>query len=385
MAATIPPFLPLMNTHPGTLLVVDDDRMQRMILSRCLSQQGHTVEAVENGAQALSRLLDQKFDAVLLDVKMPEMDGFEVLERIMNHQTLKQIPVIMVSGVEEMGGVVACIEMGAADYLYKPFDPSLLRARIQNCLEKKRSHDQEISLRAQLQDKYNQLSELEKLRDSLTSMIVHDLRTPLTSLLTGLQTVEMVGELNDDQKEIFQLSIDGGEQLLSMINDLLDVSKMEDGSMTLDRQPVEIPELVSGALRQVAPLAQEKRIALTTQLAPDLPSLALDENKLTRTIVNLLGNALKFTPVDGAVTVTAKHENDECVLSVRDNGEGIPREAFERVFEKFGQVETRKAGRKMSTGLGLTFCKLVVEAHDGRIWVESEIGQGSTFSFALPC
>ena len=374
-----------MNTHSGTLLVVDDDRMQRMILSRCLSQQGHTVEAVENGAQALSRLMDRAFDAVLLDVKMPDMDGFEVLERIMSHQSLKQIPVIMVSGVEEMGGVVACIEMGAADYLYKPFDPSLLRARIQNCLENKRARDQEISLRAQLQDKYNQLSELEKLRDSLTSMIVHDLRTPLTSLLTGLQTVEMVGELNDDQQEIFQLSIDGGEQLLGMINDLLDVSKMEDGSMALDRQPIEISELVSGALRQVSPLAQEKRIALTTQLAPDLPPLALDENKLTRTMVNLLANALKFTPNGGAVAVTAKHENGECVLRVRDNGEGIPREAFDYVFEKFGQVETRKAGRKMSTGLGLTFCKLVVEAHEGRIWVESEIGQGSTFSFALPC
>ena len=374
-----------MNNHFGTLLVVDDDRMQRMILSRCLSQQGHTVEAVENGAVALSRLLDQPFDAVLLDVKMPEMDGFEVLERIMGHPSLQQIPVIMVSGVEEMGGVVACIEMGAADYLYKPFDPSLLRARIQNCLEKKRFHDREISLRAQLQDKYNQLSELEKLRDSLTGMIVHDLRTPLTSLLTGLQTVEMVGELNDEQKEVFQLSIDGGQQLLGMINDLLDVSKMEDGSMTLDRRPLAISALVQSALRQVAPLAYDKRIALTTDLAPDLPMLDLDENKMTRTLVNLLGNAIKFTPQNGTITVTAHCGKGECVVRVRDTGEGVPPAAFERIFEKFGQVETRKAGHKMSTGLGLTFCKLVVEAHDGRIWVESELGLGSTFSCALPC
>ena len=374
-----------MNNHLGTLLVVDDDRMQRMILSRCLSQQGHTVEAVEDGAVALSRLLDQPFDAVLLDVKMPDMDGFEVLERIMSHPSLQQIPVIMVSGVEEMGGVVACIEMGAADYLYKPFDPSLLRARIQNCLEKKRFHDREISLRAQLQDKYNQLSELEKLRDSLTGMIVHDLRTPLTSLLTGLQTVEMVGELNDEQKEVFQLSIDGGEQLLGMINDLLDVSKMEDGSMTLDRRPVALSALVESAIRQVAPLTRDKGIALKTEMAPDLPALNLDENKMTRTLVNLLGNAIKFTPQNGTITITAHYGKGECVVRVRDTGEGVPSDAFERIFEKFGQVETRKAGHKMSTGLGLTFCKLVVEAHGGRIWVESELGQGSTFSFVLPC
>jgi DNA-binding response OmpR family regulator len=138
---------------------------------------------------------------------MPGMDGFEVLERIMKDPNLRQIPVIMVSGVEEMGGVVTCIEMGAADYLHKPFDPSLLRARIQNCLEKKRLYDQEISLRAQLQDKYNQLHDLEKLRDSLTSMIVHDLRTPLTSLLTGLQTVELLGPLGADQNEILSLPL----------------------------------------------------------------------------------------------------------------------------------------------------------------------------------
>ena len=373
----------------GHLLVVDDDRMQRMILSRCLSQQGHTVQEASDGEAALQVLGRQLFDAVLLDVKMPGMDGFEVLERIMGDERLKQMPVIMVSGLEEMGGVVACIEMGAADYLHKPFDPSLLRARVQNCLQKKRSHDQEVLLRSELQEKYNQLSQLESLRDSLTDMIVHDLRTPLTALLTGLQTLPYMGEMNAEQHEVYALSLGGGENLLSMINDLLDVSKMESGSLRLERQPLCLPDLVEAAVRQVAPLARDKEIALSPHCAPNLPTLSADENKLARTLVNLLGNAVKFTPSQGAITLAATYvarpeRTDSVVFSVSDSGEGIPREAFERIFEKFGQVEGRKSGRKMSSGLGLTFCKLAVEAHGGRIWVESELGQGSTFAFAIP-
>jgi two-component system, sensor histidine kinase and response regulator len=125
---------------------------------------------------------------------------------------------------------------------------------------------------------------------------------------------------------------------------------------------------------------------LAQEIVPDLPTLYADEEKLLRTLVNLLGNAIKFTPAGGAVTLSARPSDTERVLllSVTDTGEGIPAEAFARIFEKFGQVESRQAGRRMSTGLGLTFCKMVVEAHGGRIWVESELGQGSTFSFTVP-
>jgi PAS domain S-box-containing protein len=231
-----------------------------------------------------------------------------------------------------------------------------------------------------------QIESLSKLKDDLTHMIVHDLRTPLTSLTGGLQTVEVLGELNDDQREFLTMAIQGGETLLGMINDLLDISKMEDGSMKLDYSNPSAEYLVERAVRQVAQLAREKGLTLQTEIAPDLPILWADEDKLRRTLVNLLGNAIKFTPTGGTITVSVRKSAQEpgIQFSVADTGEGIPREAFERIFEKFGQVETRKAGRKMSTGLGLTFCKMTAEAHGGRIWVESELGQGSTFSFTIP-
>jgi two-component system sensor histidine kinase/response regulator len=378
-----------MNNQPGRILIADDDRMQRMLLTRTLVQQGHTVEAVTSGHEAIEKLIEQPFDAVLCDITMPGMDGFEVLERIMSDDALKEIPVIMVSGFGEMAGVVTCIEMGAADYLHKPADPSLLRARLDSCLAKKRWHEAEVALRKELEEKYELLQKLETLRDSLTHMIVHDLRTPLTSVITGLQTIECLRELSAEQKECLDMSIQGGETLLGMINDLLDISRMEAGVIQLNLAEIAAPDLVERALRQVASLAQEKQLNISTEIMTSLPPLQVDGDKLLRTLVNLLGNAIKFTPQSGQITVEATlaplPEVDTIIFRVVDTGEGIPPEAFDRIFEKFGQVESRSSGIKSSTGLGLTFCKMAVEAHGGRIWVESEPGQGSVFAFAIPC
>jgi signal transduction histidine kinase len=253
-------------------------------------------------------------------------------------------------------------------------------------LEALRALARQAMTQFELRRNLKQLQELEELRDSLTHMIVHDLRTPLTSLLTGLQTLEAVGELNRDQAELLGLSVQGGQTLLRMINDLLDISKLEDGSLKLEYADLRVESLIDESVRQVAPLASEKKILLAQEIVPDLPTLYADEEKLLRMLVNLLGNAIKFTPAGGTVTLSARPSDTEraLLLSVTDTGEGIPAEAFARIFEKFGQVESRQAGRRMSTGLGLTFCKMVVEAHGGRIWVESELGQGSTFRCAVP-
>jgi PAS domain S-box-containing protein len=235
--------------------------------------------------------------------------------------------------------------------------------------------------------------QLEQLRDDLTHMIVHDLRTPLTSVLSGLQTLALT-PLDASQGELLAIAVSGGETLLGLINDLLDVAKMESGTLALDYGPVRPAELAAEALRQVALLAREKGVTLEDASDAggegEVPVRA-DREKLLRTLVNLLGNAIKFTPPGGKVTLHAETDGGEVAgtacearFSVTDTGEGIPEEALGRIFEKFGQVETRRSGRKMSTGLGLTFCRMAVEAHGGHIRVESEPGAGSTFSFTIP-
>ena len=370
----------------GLLLVVDDNEMNRDVLSQRLKRQGHDVVTAENGREALAMARGQAFDLILLDIMMPEMDGYEVLQRLKADDALHTIPVIMISALDEMDSVVRCIELGAEDYLPKPFNPVLLKARLGACLEKKRTHDRERRFLEQLQQNYKRLQELEKLRDDLTHMIIHDLRTPLTSVIAGMQTLDVVGDLNADQREIMEIAVTGGETLLGMINALLDVEKMESGAMTLDYAMLSPADLVASAVCQVASLAESQGLTLVSPIVPNLPTFPGDENSLRRVLVNLLGNALKFTPYGGTITVGAHRSGDDrsLVFFVRDTGEGIPAEAFGRIFEKFGQVASRQGGRTLSTGLGLTFCKLAVEAHGGQIEVESAPGQGSTFRFTIP-
>jgi signal transduction histidine kinase len=286
----------------------------------------------------------------------------------------------MISAVNEVGSVVRCIQAGAADYLTKPFDPTLLQARVNSCLQKKRGRDREVALFAQLQLNYKRLEELEKLRDDMRNMIVHDLRTPLTSVIAGIEMIGHVGALTTSQQEMMTLALSGGKTLLGMINDLLDIEKMEAGKAHLHYDQVSVPALVAGAIEQLAPLASSARTIIAIDIASDVPLFAADEKKLSRTLVNLIANAIKFTG-EGTVTITADAANEHVRFAIRDSGPGIPAEAFERIFEKFGQLDSRD---KVGTGLGLAFCKLAVEAHGGHIAVESTPGAGSLFTFTVP-
>ena len=371
---------------PGRILVVDDSADNREVLARRLRGQGHVVVEAGDGRQALEAAEWEEFDVILLDIMMPVMDGYQTLSRLKAHDGLCHIPVLMISAYDELDSVVRCIQMGAEDYLSKPINSTLLNARLNSSLEKKRLRDGERHLYAQLQESFAQLQTLENQRDDLTHMIVHDLRTPLTSLLSGLQTVALIGNLNTGQQEFMNMAESGGRTLLRMINDLLDISKMESGSFRLETQEVRAGNLMADASAQVSLLLQENGLTLVREIGDDLPALWADEDKLVRVLTNLLGNAIKFTPEGGTVTLSARWSPAESavVFAVRDSGRGIPQEAFARIFEKFGQAEMGRAQRRQSTGLGLTFCKMIVEMHGGRIWVESEMGQGSVFLFTIP-
>jgi signal transduction histidine kinase len=210
---------------------------------------------------------------------------------------------------------------------------------------------------------------------------VHDLRTPLTSVIVGVEMLASHGVLSESQRDMIGIASSGGRTLLGMINDLLDVEKMESGAALLQYTPLSAATLVAGAVEQVGSLAALENTALVSEVAPDLPTFPGDANKLGRTLVNLIANAIKFTR-EGTVTIRAWQDAPESIrFAVRDTGTGIPTASFERIFEKFGQLD---AGHRVGTGLGLAFCKLAVEAHRGHIEVQSVVGEGSTFSFSIP-
>jgi signal transduction histidine kinase len=370
---------------PGAILLVEDTMTMRLLLTDQVEQMGHEVTTARHGKEALELLEKREFDLVLLDITMPEMDGFAVLKILKDDARWQHLPVLMISGLDEQEAVIRCIAMGADDFLHKPCDPILLRARVGACLEKKRFHDQREEMLHQLRCNNEELRKFEELRDSLTNMIVHDLRAPLTSIITGLEMIEFLPGISPGQRdELIAMAYQGGKTLMGMINDLLDISKMEAGEIQLQCGPVRVGELVEISVHQIKTLLLDRNLQFEQSIAEDLPILWCDASKISRVIVNLLGNAIKFTPKGGQINLTTQLIDDSVQFSISDTGEGIPREAFERIFEKFGQVESRQSGRKMSTGLGLTFCKMTVEAHGGQIWLDSQIGQGSTFYFTVP-
>lgn len=228
------------------------------------------------------------------------------------------------------------------------------------------------------------LTNADQARVEATALLVHDLRSPLTCLLVGLETLETSDHLNASEHELVNIAVSGGRSLLGMINDILDISKSDSGKLTLSYCEIAAGALIDTALEELAPLALQKGVTLERETLRDLPPFQGDEDKLHRTLVNLVGNAIKFTPSAGKIRVQADLDpGGAVVFSVQDTGEGIAEEDLNRIFDSFVQANTR-SGRKASSGLGLRFCRMVVEAHGGRIEVSSQFSKGSTFRFAIP-
>lgn len=240
------------------------------------------------------------------------------------------------------------------------------------------------SLAERLKITNENLRESERLRDNLTHMIVHDLRNPITAVMGGLDLLRMMlgKNLNQDQIRLLDNSRHSSGVLLHLVNDILDINKMEAGKFKLNLEPVDLGELAGKTGEPIRVLSEIEGQNFYIDVSESLPQVACDAHIISRVITNLLSNAIKHTPEGGNITLAVRsYDSDTVAISVADTGRGIPLAYREHIFEKFGQVE---GDERRGTGLGLTFCKMMVEAHDGHIWVESEVGTGSTFAFTLP-
>ncbi|MGQ9487069.1 MAG: sensor histidine kinase [Armatimonadota bacterium] len=224
-----------------------------------------------------------------------------------------------------------------------------------------------------------------KRHEELMHFIIHDLRAPLTNVLTGLQTLRQMrdGRMDESEQEMLDMALISSNRMLTLINSLLDLPRLEHRKMPVQTQEVSIDELVNNSLAIVALWASQNRVRIIYEADPEVNTVVADTDITTRVLVNLLSNALKYSPPDSTITVRVRASDEGMVtFSVTDEGPGIPPEWVEKVFDKYAQVEARKEGA--STGLGLTFCQLAVEAQKGRIWIESEVGKGTTVLFTLP-
>ncbi len=240
-------------------------------------------------------------------------------------------------------------------------------------------------LAERLQDTNAHLRESEQLQNSLTHMIIHDLRNPITAVMGGIDLLlmTMADQMDETQKHLLENTRHSSQMLVELVNELLDINKIEAGKFVLNLGTVDLYRLLSESLNAIKATAELEKQHLALAPAPEHTTVIGDEHLLRRVIANLLSNALKYTPANGTISGSLTHEGDSIVVRITDTGPGIPEKERERIFEKFTQVQEKHIQRQ-GTGLGLTFCQLAVNAHGGQIWVESEEGEGSTFAFRLP-
>jgi two-component system, sensor histidine kinase and response regulator len=351
------------------VLVVDDEPHNVELLTDLLEARNYQVGFAPNGEQALAFARDRSPDVVLLDVMMPGLNGFEVCRRLKGEQKTAMIPVLLVTALDARQDRIAGISAGANDFITKPIDSADLVLRVRNAVTTRQLHDR-------IATQLRQLQELEAARDTLTHMLVHDLRSPLTGLQGYLDLLRLVANGNGEVVEYVDEAQLVMKRLTNMVSQVLDVSRLESGQMPVTLSETDLRALLPAAVASLGPPPSGISVLYDTPHTPVM--LHCDPDLVTRIVINLVGNAFKFTPRDGTIRLGLEPESDRVRLTVTDNGPGIPPEYRDRVFEKFGQAPLQAAGVR-SSGLGLTFCKLAVQAHRGKIGIEGAQGGGARF------
>ena len=364
--------------HAGArVLVVDDEPRNVQLLQDLLEVHRYSVCTAADGERAVAVAQECRPDVILLDVMMPRLNGFEVCRMLKAAPATAMIPVLLVTSLDARDDRLAGMAAGANDFITKPIDSAYLLLRVRNAVTAKRLHDEVTA-------QYQQLKQLETARDTLTHMIVHDLRSPLTGMQGYLDLLRMALEAGS-YDEVMEYAADANataRRLNELISQVLDVSRLESNQMPVEPEQTNLVQLVPAAVASVGPPPA------SVQVAYDLPAhpvvLSCDRDLITRVLVNLVSNAYKFTPRESSVRIGVAAENGHARITVTDAGKGVAREHRELIFQKFGQTAIGRAAAARSSGLGLTFCKLAVEAHGGRIGVDTGAEGGSVFWVELP-
>jgi two-component system, sensor histidine kinase and response regulator len=368
--------------RPSDILIVDDKPENLNVLSRMLEMRGYNVRPALNGDLAIRATLKAPPDLILLDVNMPDMNGYEVCSRLKQDERSANIPVIFISALSDTDDKIQAFRVGGVDYVSKPFrvEEVLARVNAQLTLYKQRRQIEQL-----LEQQRAYYENLNQLKDQLLSTASHDLKNPLSVIMGYLHLLEQDNPGNDPE---FLMHCIGQmkhatERMNSLISDLLDLAKIETG-LALTFADTNLNEFLQQCLADHSVSAQAKHIDLEVIPTETNTIARVDAARLAQAINNLLSNAIKYTPEGGSVRLAIESNGDNAVIRVSDTGMGIPAESLPRLFEKFYRVPTEAHQSIEGTGLGLAIAKAVVDQHNGQIWAVSEPGKGSTFSLTLP-
>lgn len=377
------------------LLVEDDPDHAYLARNAILSsrKREYVVELASTVEDAMKKVQESAVHMVLCDIHLPDKTGVDFLEWL-NAQEI-DIPVVMMTGTGDEKMAVRALQDGAYNYIVK--DESYLRvlphvldeAFIKHLADQeKERYEREIREKNAALEKANrELKKLDQLKSDFIASVSHDLRTPLNSVQESIALIlEGVVNANDEKgKNVLQIAKRSIARLEVMINDLLDFSKIEAGKMRLHLEPCDIQILVDEVLGSLRSLAEKKKLRLKFTPIEGFPKVVCDAERMIQVFTNLVGNAIKFTPEHGIVTVTVEQASRyEVHVTFSDTGIGIPQESLEKIFERFEQVRGTSPQMVKGTGLGLAICKELAKLHGGDVWAESELGKGSRFIVCLP-
>ena len=392
----------------GNILIVDDTPENLQVLSATLSDRGYKVRGVINGKMAIRAARSGSPDLILLDIKMPDMNGYEVCTQLKSEPQTSEIPVIFISSLDEVVDKVIAFQVGGVDYITKPFHVAEVLARIEHQLTIQRLKKQLIYRNIELQQEIIERKKAQEAaaaasnaKSQFVANMSHELRTPLNAILGFTQLMSRDALLSHENMENLRIINRSGEHLLELINDVLDLSKIEAGIIALDESSFDLYQLLDTLEEMFQIKAETKNLQLRFSVRPNVPQyIKTDEKKLRVCLINLLGNAIKFTTEGGSIALRACMENEpkpgetEIISSsiadeqylisfeVEDTGLGIAAAEIGNLFNAFVQTE---AGKKSAegTGLGLTITQKYVEIMGGNIAVSSILGEGTTFKFNI--
>lgn len=487
------------NPTKADILVIDDTPENLALLSNMLTEQGYKVRSVTKGSTGLRGAQVAPPDLILLDIRMPEMNGYEVCQHLKADDRTREIPVIFISALGEVLDKVKAFSVGGVDYITKPFQVEEVLARIETHLtirklqkQLQQQNDrlqQEIKERTLAEEKFvkafrsspspiailtlaegrflevnssflrmsgydreeiidrtiaelkldissstytqavqtlldrgslqnrelelrtkcgeirtvllsielieldkhqctlniiNDITERKRLENEFISLVSHELRTPMNSLIGALDLLRagQLGILTEKGKQFLDMAIANTERLIRLVNDILDLERMKSGKIAMQKVKCNVGDLMLQAMQAMQPMAEQSQI--TPICEPIEVEIWADSDRLLQTLTNLLSNAIKFSEPGQTIWLCASVKSQQIYIQVRDRGRGIPADKLQRIFEPFQQVDASDSRKKGGTGLGLAICRNIVEQHDGQIWAESTLGQGSTLTIALP-
>ncbi len=373
---------PMDRPEQAEMLVVDDDPRNRRLLEEYLLSAGHRVRSAVDGQSAITMAHERVPDIVFLDVMMPDMTGLEVCRRLKAHPHTRLSQIMMVTALAGTPHQVEGLDNGADDFVSKPVRREEFLAKVRSLLRARRLLIELQEARVTLEQRNQKLEQLEILKETLIQTLVHDLKNPLSAVLGNVELLER--KCDEKTREVLRRCKTGASRMHRMILDLLDVARLEEGGLPLHAECVDTVDVARRACEDFEAPAAQRNVRLHLETPRDSCRVSGDASILRRVFDNLIANAVEHSPSGAQVTVGLANREEGVELSVADQGSGVPEAYREKIFEKYARLELREVGIVGNRGLGLTFCRMAVEAHGGTIWVEAAPSGGALFRVLLP-